>query len=260
MKKLIYSLLFLIFISPIFLLILYSIALGFSYPNLLPENYSFRGLELVFSSSSMKITFFSILSALTVTLFTLLLCIPAARAIAIGDFKGKYICYMLLTSPLILPLSSITMGIHLIFIKLNLTNTFLGIVLINALPCIPYCIRLLVNVMSIVSNTHETVARTLGASPFKAFIKITLPLIIPGILSASTLVFIIAFSQYFTTFLIGGGNIVTLPMVLIPYIQSGDRTLASSYSLLFIFSSMAVLLIIEKLLYKHYKGENSLYI
>lgn len=260
MKKLIYILLFLIFIFPIFLLMLYSIALGFSYPNLLPENYSLRGLELLFSLSSLKVTFFSILCALTVTLFTLLLCIPAARAIAIGAFKGKYIFYMLLTSPLILPLSSITMGIHVVFIKLHLTNTFLGIVLINTLPCMPYCIRLLVNVMSIVSNTHEMAARTLGASPFKAFMKVTLPLITPGILSASTLVFIIAFSQYFTTFLIGGGNIVTIPMVLIPYIQSGDRTLAASYSLLFIFSSMGVLVVIEKLLYKYYKAQNSLYI
>ncbi|HCQ89184.1 MAG TPA: ABC transporter permease, partial [Clostridium sp.] len=62
-----------------------------------------------------------------------------------------------------------------------------------------------------------------------------------------------AFSQYFTTFLIGGGLIKTLPMVLIPYIQSGDRTLASVYSILFIASSLLVLIVLEKIVSIHYK-------
>lgn len=252
MKRLLTILLFITFVFPIFILICYSMCTAWAYPKLIPRGISYRGIEAMFSIESLHITFNSIIYALAITIVTVLMCMPAARALSCYDFKGKGAFTLLITSPLILPLSSITMGLHILFIKLGLTNTILGVILINCIPCIPYAVRLVSNVMSMVGVNHEMVAKSLGASPIKAFLFITFPMILPGVISACAFVFIIAFSQYFTTFLIGGGMVKTLPMVLIPYIQSGDRTLASVYSILFIISALLVLLTIEKLVSKHY--------
>lgn len=252
MKKL-FILLCFIFLVPIIILSIYSFSFNWIYPNLIPKEFTLRGIEAIFTFETIKVTLNSIFSSLIVTSLTLVLCIPTARALAFANVKFKSIFTILFTSPLILPMASITMGIHLLFIKLHITNSLIGIVLINTIPCIPYGVRLIVNTMKSVGKDYELVAQNLGASSYKAFFKITFPLLMPGIVSAFTFLFSISFSQYFTTFLIGGGKFTTLPIVMIPYIQSGDRTLSSAYSLLFIFSSLIVLLIFEKIIEKYYK-------
>ena len=163
-------------------------------------------------------------------------------------------------APIIVPTVSVAMGIHVVFMKLGLANTFMGVVLVHLIPCIPYSIRILTNVFEIIGDSMEMQARVLGASPLQTFVRITLPLIAPGLLSAASLVFIVSFSQYFLTFLIGGGRIVTLSMLMFPYIQSGDRMMASAYSVIFILTTLVVLLVIEKVVKSYYKGQNHFYI
>lgn len=254
MRKITVLLLTLI-LFPLIILLIYSFSNSWPYPNLFPSNITTHGLNNVFTNDSLNIIFQSIGISLLSTLFTLLLCIPASRALSNTEYKlkDKSIFIIFFTSPLILPLASITMGVHLLFIKLNLVNTILGVTLINSIPCIPYAIRLITNIMTIVGTNYEKVAKNLGASSISAFFKVTLPNLIPGIMSAFSFVFVISFSQYFTTLLIGGGKIITLPVVMIPFIQNGNRTLSSLYSLIFILSAFLVLLIFENLLNRYYK-------
>ena len=62
--------------------------------------------------------------------------------------------------------------------------------------------------------------------------------------------FILSYSQYFTTLMLGGGRVKTIALVLVPYIQSGDRALASAYSVAFVGSAMIVFVIFEALIKK----------
>ena len=66
--------------------------------------------------------------------------------------------------------------------------------------------------------------------------------------------FIISYSQYFTTLMAGGGRIKTIALVLVPYIQSGDRALSSIYSAAFIGSALLIFLIFEGLIHRCLKG------
>ena len=61
--------------------------------------------------------------------------------------------------------------------------------------------------------------------------------------------FILSYSQYFTTLLIGGGKVKTLALVLVPYIQSGDRALASVYSIVYVGSALLIFFILEYLMH-----------
>ncbi|WP_416198978.1 MAG: hypothetical protein ACFWUA_04520 [Sporanaerobacter sp.] len=105
----------------------------------------------------------------------------------------------------------------------------------------------------------EMQAKVLGASPFQTFRYITLPLIAPGIISASSMIFIVSFSQYFLTFLIGGGRVVTFSMMMFPFIQSGDRMMGSVFSIVFILTTLICLMIMEKAIRHYYKNGNFFY-
>ena len=58
------------------------------------------------------------------------------------------------------------------------------------------------------------------------------------------------------TLIIGGGAVTTYPMIMFPYIQSGDRTVSSIYSIVFLIVSLIVLIIIEYMVNKYYKQNN----
>ena len=90
----------------------------------------------------------------------------------------------------------------------------------------------------------------LGANPFRAFLAITLPELLPGVLSSISMGFILSYSQYFTTLMVGGGRVKTIALVLVPYIQSGDRALSSVYSVAFVGSAMAVFFVFEAIIKK----------
>ena len=97
----------------------------------------------------------------------------------------------------------------------------------------------------------EEQARVLGAGPFSTLVHVQLPLLLPGVLSASAMSYILSFSQYFLTLLIGGGAVKTLALTMFPYLASGDRTIASAYGVVFMVATLAVVLLFEVLLKRH---------
>ena len=67
------------------------------------------------------------------------------------------------------------------------------------------------------------------------------------ILSAVSMSYIISFSQYFLTLIIGGGNVKTFTIVMVPYLQSGNRNIASIYSVIFLGVTLLVFTVFEKI-------------
>ena len=257
-SKLILDISLISIIIPIFILGIWCCTKSWPYPELLPQNYSSIGFEYIFNVSNLKILINSILISLIIVFMTIIISIPASKAIALYEFKGKKIFELLILSPIIIPMVSVAMGIHITFIKLGLANSLLGVIIINIVPCIPYAVRIIGDVYKLVGNKLEIQAELLGANKFNVFRYITLPLILPGVIGASSMCFIISFSQYFLTMLIGGGRIVTYPMIMFPYIQSGDRNIAALYSMVFLVVSIIVLILIEKRIKKYYIGNEDI--
>jgi len=79
---------------------------------------------------------------------------------------------------------------------------------------VPFMVLTLVGVIGRIDRALEEAARGLGASRFRAFLEVTLPLSMPGILAGSLLVFALAISAYVTPVLLGGNNVLTLPMLI----------------------------------------------
>lgn len=79
---------------------------------------------------------------------------------------------------------------------------------------VPFMVLTLVGVIGRIDRALEDAARGLGASRFRAFLEVTLPLSLPGILAGSLLVFALAISAYVTPVLLGGNSVLTLPMLI----------------------------------------------
>jgi putative spermidine/putrescine transport system permease protein len=113
---------------------------------------------------------------------------------------------------------------------------------------VPFMVLTLVGVIGRIDATLEEAARGLGANRLRTFIEVTLPLSLPGILAGSLLVFALAISAYVTPVLLGGNNVLTLPMLIYQQVSAsfnlgfagalGVVLLAVSLALVFAYNTI----------------------
>lgn len=243
---------YLIVLAPLIPQIIWSFAFRWYFPSLLPSEWSLKAWVYTFSSASRvgEGFFNSLVIALIVSLLSILVGLPAARAIALYQFRGKALIEWLLMVPIIVPGIVAVMGIHVMFIHYRLHDSYLGVVLIHLIPCVPYMVLVMASVFSNYGTELEDTARSLGASPLRVFWHVTLPGILPGLLVSTMFTFLISWSQYVTTVLIGGGRIITLPMVLFPFISGSNESNAAAISLIFVAPAILVLILTSRQLSK----------
>ena len=250
LKILLVTALFCIFL-PMAVVLLWSVTGRWPWPGLLPESYTLRTLkELFFGFASLpKLLLSSISLAMTVAVLGTVIGILTARATELYRFRGKALVYMGSFFPLLVPGTVFAMGIQITLIRLGLSDTVAGVILVHLIAAVPYCITIMTDVTAAVGDRLEQQAMVLGAAPLRSFFEGTLPSLLPGILSSMSMGFILSYSQYFTTLMVGGGRVKTIALVLVPYIQSGDRALSSVYSVAFVGSALLVFFIFEGMIH-----------
>ena len=123
----------------------------------------------------------------------------------------------------------------------------MGVIICHVIYSLPYANKLIEEGTVFLGNALEEQARVLGCSALRAFFEISLPNLIPVILSAFTMSYIISISQYFLTLLIGGGNVKTISVVMVPYMQSGERNFSSIYAVIFLIVTIVIFVIFDAL-------------
>jgi putative spermidine/putrescine transport system permease protein len=230
---------------PFAVLIVWSFSDRWFYPELWPRQWGLRAWDYVFGTAGYQIITAlvqSMLVALTTALISVAIGIPAGRALGLYDFKGKDFISVILTLPVIVPPLCVAMGLHFWFIKLGLASTFLGVVLVHLTFCLPYSVFVLWGVFSNYNPDYEEQARSLGASAWRVIARVMLPLTFPGIMVAALFSFLLSWSQYLSTLIIGGGRVTTLPVLLFALMGSGDRPVAAAVSIVFVVPAFVALL------------------
>jgi putative spermidine/putrescine transport system permease protein len=225
-------------------LLLWSFSERWFFPALWPQEFGLRAWGYVFTTAGSQIIgglATSFLLALTTAAISLLVGIPAGRALGLYDFPGKRLVALVLVLPVIVPPLAVAMGLHLWFIRLGLAETFAGVVLIHLTFCVPYAIFVLWGVFSDYNPEIEEQARTLGASAGRVVWSVMLPMILPGVTVAALFSFLLSWSQYLSTLIIGGGTLLTLPILLFALMDSGDRPVAAAVSLVFVVPAFVAL-------------------
>lgn len=235
---------------PMLLLLVWSFARAWYWPALLPREWSLRAWSYVFSPTSdiIPALLTSVGIALVVTLLSVLVATPAARALALYEFAGKRaLLFALLLPVLTSPLAS-AMGVHSLFLRYGLADTVLGVVLVHLIPTVPYATLMLVGSFSQLDGDLEAQARTLGARAVAVWRHVTLPAIAPGLAVAAVFAFLISWSQYLMTLLVGGGRIMTLPLALVAFQRSGDESVTAALSLVFLAPALIVFAVVARFL------------
>jgi putative spermidine/putrescine transport system permease protein len=152
--------------------------------------------------------------AFTVVLLSGLLGVTAAYAMARRDFPGKKLVMFIFLLPLLVP--PITFGIPLatVLYKLGVGGTFWGVVLANLVPTVPFVLLVMIPFIEQIDPKVEAAARVFGASTFKLFIHVLLPMLVPGILAALLLVLVRTVAMFELTFLTAGPTSQTLVVSL----------------------------------------------
>jgi putative spermidine/putrescine transport system permease protein len=254
--KLILVLISLVIILPFAIVIIWTITARWPWPSLLPQSYTYRTInELLFGSSDLRqILFSSVWLATIVAVLGTLIATMTARASEIYRIRGRGLISYAAFLPLIVPGTVFAMGIQVSLIRMHLNDTITGVVIVHLVSALPYCVMIMMDVTAAVGKSLEEQAAVLGAKPLRSFFDVTFPQLLPGVLSSASMAYIISYSQYFTTLLAGGGKIKTLALVMVPYIQSGDRALASIYAVVFVGSALLVFFIFEAIIHRMIKS------
>lgn len=200
--------------------------------------YFFQGDKLLDTLLSERTLFsirLSVAAATISTVFSMLIALPAAFALSRYEFPGKRAVDTMLELPMIV--SPAALGAMLLIFFNNplglwiqdhgaqFVFTFYGIVLAQFVTICGVSTRLIKAAMDEIPVRYEAVARTLGASPGKAFLTITLPLSRRGIIAASILSWAKALGEFGATITIAGSMAMkteTLPIAIFMRLSSAE--------------------------------------
>jgi len=176
-----------------------------------------------------------------------LLAVPAALAIARFRFPGRDAISAFLLSPLMIP--HIVLGVSFLrfFSTIGLNGTFAGLALGHVILILPFALRLTLAAATGMDPVVERAAVSLGASRLTVFRRVTLPLILPGIVSGWLLAFITSFDELTMSVFIASPSTTTLPVRMFLQIQDTIDPMVAAVSALLIAGTVAVMLVLDRL-------------
>lgn len=230
-------------VLPVLPLVIWSFAHGWRFPDLLPQAWSLQPWTTAFSPNSGVLHGFATTTviATATALLAALVGVPAGRALGLHRFRGRALVTLFLLAPALLPGLAVVFGLHGLFLRLGLTGTLPGVILAHLIPVLPYMTLIMAAVFARFDTDFEAQARTLGATPFQTFRAVTLPAILPGLLTGALFAFLVSWSQYLLTLAIGGGRVQTLPLLLFSFASAGRNDITAAVALLYILPGLLIL-------------------
>src|SRR5258708_5951289 len=149
-----------------------------------------------------------------VVLFSGLIGVPAAYALARRNFPGKQFVIVLFLLPMMIP--PITYGIPLatVLYQADLGGSLSGVILANLVPTVPFVVLVMIPFIEQIDPRIEAAARVFGAGTGRLFLHVLVPLLTPGILAAPLLVLVRPIEMFDLPFFTAGRDSETLVVAL----------------------------------------------
>lgn len=199
---------------------------------------------LVTSPSARDALWLSLRTSTASTLLCVLLGVPMATVLARARFRGQALVRALVLLPLVLPpvVGGIALlaafgrrgllGATLEVLGLEVAFTTAAVVLAQAFVALPFLVVSLEGALRTAGRRYEVVAATLGAAPTTVFRRVTLPLVLPGLLSGTVLAFARSLGEFGATITFAGslpGTTTTLPIqIYLERVTDPDAAVALS--------------------------------
>lgn len=155
---------------------------------------------------------------------------------------------MLVAVPLVLPEILMGMSLLLLFMTLGMKLSLFTISIAHITFCLSYVALVVQARLQDFDGSVVEAARDLGASKFQAFVKVTLPLLAPGILAGGLLAFTLSIDDYVVTYFVKGPGSDTLPTLVYSMIKkSKDLPVINALSSIMLVLTFAAVAISQRL-------------
>jgi multiple sugar transport system permease protein len=239
-------------ISLFFLVPLYLIAVSafspqqaiFAYPKpLIPTTLSADTMLFFLNARGVKE---SLLNSVIVGIMTLALALavgaPAGYALARFFFRGRDSYKLVILTTRAFPIVILAIPLAVNFIQWNLYDTLFGVALAHTAMALPTTILVTSSIFVGVSRELEEAAQTLGCNRVQAFIKVVMPLALPGLAAASIFTFVLSWNETFAATILTQHN-RTLPALILSQIADAGAPLPFRFAAAFFLVAPSLIFI-----------------
>jgi putative spermidine/putrescine transport system permease protein len=209
-----------------------------------PQNYSLRWFVSAIGYQDFQAGF---RNGLIVTMWSasLALVIGAAFAIALDryQFRFKTLIEGVLVSPLFVPHFTVGLGFLILAVQVNLANTYAVVIACHVVLVLPFVLRSVYVSQRNLDRRLELAAASLGAPPHRILATVTLPLLLPGLVSGWLFAAILSFNEFTASLFVTGQRTQTLPVAMYNYVREYADPSMAALSVMYIVG-VAILLTI----------------
>jgi len=193
---------------------------------------------------SMKNSFF--IAGATTVLATVL-----GTLASLGLTMTRFPCRGLVTGvmimPMVVPIVITAVGMYFFFAKIGLASTHLGLILAHTALASPFVVITVTATLQGFNRNQVRAGASLGASPATVFFRITLPQIMPGVISGALFAFVTSFDEVVVALFIAGPEQYTLPRQMFAGIREKYNPTIAAVATMMIVLSVMLLITVELL-------------
>jgi len=181
------------------------------------------------------------------TLLATVLGTIAALGLSRPEMPYRSLITSLLISPLIVPLVITATGMFFFYSQINLTQTYLGIILAHTTLGIPFVIITVTATLTGFDRSLIRASESLGATGWTTFYKVIMPLILPGMISGALFAFITSLDEIVAVLFLADVDQRTIPRQMWSGIREQISPTILAVATLLVIMSIALLTVVELL-------------
>jgi putative spermidine/putrescine transport system permease protein len=171
----------------------------------------------------------------------------AALGLTMTDFPFKGVITGIMIMPMVVPIVISAVGIYFFYAWIGLTSTYIGMILAHTALATPFVVITVTATLQGFNRNQIRAGASLGASPATVFFKITLPQILPGVISGALFAFVTSFDEVIVALFIAGSEQYTLPRQMFAGIREKYNPTIAAVATMMIVVSVLLLVTVELL-------------
>jgi spermidine/putrescine transport system permease protein len=183
----------------------------------------------------------SLIVGLVSTVIATVLGLGAALGLERHPFRGRQAVEGALLLPLVIPEVMMGVALMLLFVLVSLPLSLVTVTIGHAAFNLPVVLVILRARLRKLDPSLEEAARDLGATPWQAFNRVTLPLLMPAVLGSVLLAFTLSLDDFIVTFFTAGPGATTLPLYVYSMVKTGVTPMINALSAVLVFASMTLI-------------------
>ena len=198
--------------------------------------------ELIRDGSVLNAFKLSLMVGVTATAIATVIGTFTALALSRHDFRGKTFADSVIYAATVMPEIVVGVSLLVFFVAATVPLGIVTIIIAHVAFCISFVTIVVRARLSGMDRSVEEAAQDLGATPVQTFLRVTLPLILPGVMAGALLAFTLSFDDFVITFFVSGVGSSTLPLKIYSMIKFGVSPVINALSTVVMVSTMVLIL------------------